>query len=176
MFIEFCFFSACGSECLTMRCVAAQLPLETVNITNTTDAIQKIIDLSPPPPPPPVPPPPPHLSPSPSRSRSGVGGGGASDESADGVVGKAAASENDEHDLCNRLHKFYHCLLNLVNEDCLINRVYVSYFNEIESRLREFKCKQTSGNKNRKFYYYFKTRFYSSEFNDDEDDALDGKL
>lgn len=81
-----------------------------------------------------------------------------------------------DEDLCTRLLKFYHCLLNLVNEECLIDRIYVTYFNEIESRLREFKCKLNSGDNNRKFFYYFKTRFYSSEFNDDEDDSLEGIL
>lgn len=78
----------------------------------------------------------------------------------------------DDEDLCYRLLQFYHCLLNLVNEECLINRVYVIYFNEIELRLKEYNCKQTSGatdDKNRKFFYYFKTRFYSGEFNEDED-------
>lgn len=109
--------------------MTAQIPLESVNLTNTTNAIQKLVELH---------------------------------------------KAGEEHELCNRLHKFYHCLLNLVNEDCLINRVYVTFFNEIESRLREFKCKQSGGEKNRKFFYYFKTRFYSSEFNDEEDDALDG--
>lgn len=147
-----------------MRCVAAQIPLDSVNITNTTDAIQKIIDLS--------------SSPS-STSSPEIGVGGRGGEA--GLIGSKASllssgnENNEELDLCNRLHKFYHCLLNLVNEECLINRVYVTYFNEIEIKLREFKCKQTSGNRNLKFYYYFKTRF-SSEFNDDEDDALDGKL
>ena len=103
----------------------------------------------------------------------------------------------DDEDLCHRLLRFYHCLLNLVNEECLINRVFVVYFNEIETRLRLYACKLNSvgggsgpADKNSKFFYFFKSRFFSNEFvndNDDdddddvdddidgEDDSLDGK-
>jgi hypothetical protein len=61
----------------------------------------------------------------------------------------------------------------LVNEDCLIDRVFVTYFNEIETRLKEYNCKLNSNDKNKKFFYYFKTRYYSSELAGDDDDNND---
>ena len=90
-------------------------------------------------------------------------------------------ANGDPVDLCSRLIKFYNCLLDLVNEDCLIDRVFVTYFNEIEIKLREANCQLNPIDKNRKFFYYFKTRLYSTELlgglvddDDDENDSGDG--
>ena len=44
-----------------------------------------------------------------------------------------------------------------MSEDCLINRNYVTSFNEIESKLKDFNCRLNKHFKNFKFYNFIKT-------------------
>ena len=44
----------------------------------------------------------------------------------------------DIDEICFNLIRIYHCLLDYVSEECLINRNYVVNFNEVEGKLKDF--------------------------------------
>jgi hypothetical protein len=66
-------------------------------------------------------------------------------------------------DKCASVVKAHSCLINLISEDCLINRHYVTAFNNLDLKIKEYYC-ETTYNTNI-FLNYFKTNYLSDDLN-----------
>ncbi|CAF0829429.1 unnamed protein product [Brachionus calyciflorus] len=75
---------------------------------------------------------------------------------------------NNMEEICYDSVKFYNCLLDKVSEECLINRDYINYFNQIETVIKQ--CNQNDLIRNRNFYNYLKNHLPKAIFNELEGD------